>query len=78
VEKDNSHEGAQIGSVVKVKFNKNEMEFTIVGSNEADPANFKISNESPLGKAFIGHVAGDVVKVSAPKGVIEYKIISVK
>jgi transcription elongation factor GreA len=54
------------------------MEFTIVGSNEADPANFKISNESPLGKAFIGHVAGDVVKVSAPKGVIEYKIISVK
>ena len=78
VEKDNSQKGAQMGSVVKVKFNKNEMEFTIVGSNEADPANFKISNESPLGKAFMGHVAGDTVKVSTPKGVIEYKIISVK
>lgn len=78
VEKDNSQKGAQIGSVVKVKFNKNEMEFTIVGSNEADPANFKISNESPLGKAFMGHVAGDAIKVSTPKGVIEYKIISVK
>ena len=78
VEKDNSQKGAQISSVVKVNFNKSEMEFTIVGSNEADPANFKISNESPLGKAFIGHVAGDVIKVSAPKGVVEYKIISVK
>lgn len=78
VEKDDSQKGAQIGSVVKVKFNKNEMEFTIVGSNEADPANFKISNESPLGKAFMGHVAGDTVKVSTPRGVIEYKIISVK
>lgn len=78
VEKDDSQKGAQIGSVVKVKFNKNEMEFTIVGSNEADPANFKISNESPLGKAFMGHVAGDTVKVLTPNGNIEYKIISVK
>jgi transcription elongation factor GreA len=78
VEKDDSQKGVQISSVVKVKFNKNEMDFTIVGSNEADPANFKISNESPLGKAFMGHVAGDTVKVSTPKAVIEYKIISVK
>lgn len=78
VEKDDSHNGAQMGSIVKVKLSKNEMEFTIVGSNEADPANFKISNESPLGKAFMGNVAGNTVKVSTPKGVIEYKIISVK
>lgn len=78
VEKDDTQKGAQIGSVVKVKFNKNEMDFYIVGSNEADPANFKISNESPLGKAFMGHDAGDTVKVSTPKGVIEYKIVSVK
>jgi transcription elongation factor GreA len=59
VEKDNSQKGAQMGSIVKVKFNKTEMEFAIVGSNEADPANFKISNESPLGKAFMGHTAGE-------------------
>ena len=77
-EKDDSQKGAQMGSIVKVKFNKDEMEFTIVGSNEADPANFKISNESPLGKAFMGHVAGDTVKVVTPKGNIEYTIISVK
>lgn len=78
VEKDDSQKGAQMGSIVKVKFSKNEMEFSIVGSNEADPANFKISNESPLGKAFMGHVAGDTVKVLTPNGNIEYKIISVK
>jgi len=77
-EKDNSQKGAQISSVVKVKFNKSEMEFTIVGSNEADPANFRISNESPLGKAFMGRTAGDTAKVSTPNGTIEYKIISVR
>lgn len=78
VEKDETKKGAQMGSIVKVKFNGNEMEFTIVGSNEADPANFKISNESPLGKAFMGHNAGDTVDVTTPKGVITYQIIKVK
>lgn len=78
VEKDETQKGAQMGSVVKVKFNGNEMEFTIVGSNEADPVNFKISNESPLGKAFMGHNAGDTVDVTTPKGVITYQIIDVK
>lgn len=78
VEKDESQKGAQMGSMVKVKFNGSEMEFTIVGSNEADPVNFKISNESPLGKAFMGHDAGDTVDVTTPKGVITYQIIEVK
>lgn len=77
-ERDDSKKGVQMSSVVKVKFNKSEMEFTIVSSNEADPANFQISNESPLGKSFMGHLAGDTVKVSTPKGVIEYKIVDVK
>ena len=78
VERDDSQKGAQMSSIVKVKFNGSEMEFTIVGSNEADPANFKISNESPLGKAFMGHNAGDTVDVTTPKGVITYKIVDVK
>jgi transcription elongation factor GreA len=77
VERDDSQKGAQMSSVVKVKFNGTEMAFTIVGSNEADPANFKISNESPLGKAFMGHNAGDSVNVTTPKGVITYKILEV-
>jgi transcription elongation factor GreA len=78
VERDISKKEAQMSSVVKVKLNKNEMSFTIVSSNEADPANFKISNESPLGKAFMGHASGDIVKVSTPKGIAEYKIVDVK
>jgi transcription elongation factor GreA len=78
VERDDSQKGAQMSSVVTVELNGNKTEFTIVGSNEADPANFKISNESPLGKAFMGHSAGDTVDVSTPKGVIKYKITAVK
>ena len=78
VERDASQKGAQMSSVVSVEFNGNKMDFTIVGSNEADPANFKISNESPLGKAFMGKDGGDVVDVTTPRGVITYKIVSVK
>jgi len=78
VEKDATASGVQLGSVVKAKFNGSEMEFTIVGSNEADPANFKISNESPLGKAFMGRAKGDKVDVNTPKGIITYTILDVK
>jgi len=49
-------------------------EYTIVGSEEADPVNGKISNESPLGRAFLGRVAGDTVEVYTPNGAILYKI----
>lgn len=77
VEHDAKAVGAQMGSKVKVKFNGSEMEFTIVGSNEADPAQFRISNESPLGKAFMGKNTGDQVEVNTPKGAIAYKILAV-
>ena len=49
-----------------------------IGSSEADSLNNKISNESPLGAAMLGKKVGDTVKVEAPAGVIEYKIISVQ
>lgn len=49
-------------------------EFDIVGSNEANPADGKISNESPLGKAFLGHKLNDVVTVIVPKGTTKYTI----
>lgn len=55
-----------------------EMEYTIVGSIESDPANRRISNESPLGEAIIGHKEGEVVQVPAPKGTLEYKILEIK
>lgn len=68
----------QMGSKVTVKFNGSEMEFQIVGSNEADPAELKISNESPMGKAFMGKEKGDKAEVSTPAGSMEYRIIDVK
>ncbi|MFW6287762.1 MAG: transcription elongation factor GreA [bacterium] len=55
-----------------------EFSYTIVGSAEADPLNFKISNESPIGKAILGHKAGDKVKVEVPSGIMEYEILSIE
>ena len=55
-----------------------DVEYTIVGSSEADSLNNKISNESPLGAALIGKKKGDTVKVEAPVGEIEYTVVSVK
>jgi transcription elongation factor GreA len=78
VEHDDSMKGIQMGSKVKVKFNGSEMEFQIVSSNEADPAQFKISNESPMGKAFIGKNKGDKVEVITPGGAVKYAILDVK
>jgi len=67
-----------LGSTVVVKVNGKEKEYSIVGAQEADPLSGKISNESPLGEAFMGKKKGDVVEVQVPAGVQEYKIISVK
>jgi len=54
-----------------------EVEYTIVGSAEADPLNLKISNESPVGKALIGKGIGDIVDIVVPDGVIKYEILSI-
>lgn len=78
VERNSAATGVQMGSVVVVKSGGKEMQFSIVGSNEADPAQMKISNESPLGKAFMGHSKGDEVEVTTPRGAIKYKIVDVK
>ena len=68
-----------IGCKVKVydvEFDK-EMEFSIVGSTEASSLNNKISNESPVGKALLGHGIGDVVDVETQAGVIQYKVLDI-
>lgn len=68
-----------IGSKVKVKDleYEEEMEFTIVGSAEADPYNGRISNESPVGSALLGYKSGDKVAVLVPDGTIEYEILEI-
>ena len=57
---------------------RKEFEYHIVGSAEANPAQNKLSNESPVGKAIIGHKKGDVVEVSAPRGALRFKILEIK
>ena len=51
--------------------------FQIVGSAEADPLNGRISNESPIGKAVLGHKVGDVVEVVTPGGMLKLKVASI-
>lgn len=65
-----------LGAIVKVKDLRANApyEFTIVGSAEADPANHRISNESPLGLALMKHKKGETVDVATPRGVVQYKI----
>lgn len=67
-----------MGSRVTVKCGDQEKHYTIVSFNEADPLNGKISNESPLGVAFLGHKKGAEVSVETPKGVMKYKITKVE
>lgn len=69
-----------VGSKVKVKdyeFDE-EVEYSIVGSAEADPMNFKISNESPVGSALIGKKVGDVVEVAVPSGVSKFEVLEIR
>ncbi len=66
-----------LGSVVMVKINGKDREFTIVGPQESDPSKGKISNESPLGSAFIGAKAGEKIEVSTPAGRQVYQIVKI-
>jgi len=68
----------QIGSTIVVKVNGKEKEYTIVGAQEADPITGKISNESPLGSAFLGRKKKEEIQVDLPAGVQVYKILEIK
>jgi transcription elongation factor GreA len=68
-----------IGAKVKLRDvdAKSTVEYTIVGSAEANPAELKLSNESPVGKAIIGKKKGETVEVVAPRGSLKYKILDI-
>jgi transcription elongation factor GreA len=63
-----------MGSQIIAMLNGKEKKYEIVGTNEAKPLEGKISNESPLGKAFLGHKIGDTVEVQTPTGKNAYEI----
>jgi len=69
-----------VGTTVKLKDLEfgDIVDYTIVGSAESDPANNKISNESPVGQALLGKTKGATVEINVPAGVIKYEILDVK
>ncbi len=72
------NENIHIGSTVKLTDKtKKTFTYTIVGFAQADPAAGKISDESPVGKALIGHKKGDKVTIEVPNGTLEFKIVDI-
>lgn len=70
-----------VGNTVKIAYADDEDDidqYKIVGSQEADPFESKISNESPIAQALMGHKVGDVVSVNSPNGNYEIKVIEIK
>jgi transcription elongation factor GreA len=77
IDEKTKHEIVEIGSHVTVESDGSKEKYTIVGSAEAEPAKGKISNESPVGRALMGHRPGETVKMTVPAGTIEMKIVAV-
>ena len=75
-----SKDVVSVGSTVRLRDvdAKQTVEYRIVGSAEANPAELKLSNESPVGKAIMGHKKGETVEVTTPRGSMKYKILEIK
>jgi transcription elongation factor GreA len=75
-----STDAVSVGSKVRLKdMDANQtVEYHIVGSAEANPAEQKLSNESPVGRAIMGKKKGEIVEVAAPRGSLKYKIMDIK
>ena len=75
-----SKDVVSVGSTVRLRDvdARQTVEYRIVGSAEANPAELKLSNESPVGKAIIGHKKGETVEVTTPRGALKYKILEIK
>ncbi len=68
----------RIGSTITVEKDGKERNFTIVGSDESKPEENKISNESPLGSAFLGRKVGDSISITTPNGAQTYKVTRIE
>ncbi|HRF50240.1 MAG TPA: transcription elongation factor GreA [Anaerolineales bacterium] len=75
---DNGVVGLGCTVTVKEADSRKGEEYTLVGAVEANPREGRISNESPLGRALLGHKVGDEIKVQAPAGAIKYKITKIR
>ena len=77
IEENHSTTHVQIGSTVTIQSRDGKESFQIVGSAEAKPTEGKISNESPVGRALLGHKKGEEITVTVPAGDTKYKILSI-
>ncbi|MBU4360494.1 transcription elongation factor GreA [Candidatus Parcubacteria bacterium] len=79
IEETESNGVVKVGSKIKIEDELGELikEYKIVGREEADPSAGLISNESPIGNAFLGKKIGEIVEINVPKGIMKYKIIEV-
>ncbi|MBI3290710.1 transcription elongation factor GreA [Candidatus Falkowbacteria bacterium] len=77
IEENGNKESVNIGSTIKVFCNTGEFKYTIVGSNEADPGKGLISNESPIGRAFLGAKIGEKITVNIPRGEMVCEILEI-
>ncbi len=78
IEKSVDNAVVRVGSTVIFKKGGKELRYTIVGMHEARPEEGRISDDSPLGKAFMKKKAGDVIDVTTPSGVIKYEILKIE
>lgn len=81
--KEGSKEKVALGSTVEIEYVEDDGDgdtevYKIVGSQEADPSNNKISNKSPIANAILNHKIGDIVKVESPNGEYEIKIKNIE
>lgn len=79
IEEDESNDTAHMGCTIDVKDldTGDEETYQLVGSQEADPMNGRISEESPFGRALLGHKEGEKVSYEAPIGTIRYEILKI-
>ena len=78
IDEKSRHDIVEVGSHITVEAEGHKEQYLIVGSAEASPADGKISNESPVGRALQGHKAGETVKMSVPAGIVEMKILAIR
>jgi transcription elongation factor GreA len=77
IKKSGGGDTVTVGSTVTVKKGEKTVSYTIVGSYEAKPEEGKISDESPLGRAFLKKKVGDAVSVTTPSGAVSYEIMKI-
>ena len=78
ISKNRKNDMVRVGSIVEVKSDNGKQKFNIVGSEEANPIEGRISNESPLGRCFLNKKKGDEVIAETPKGKVRYKIVGIE